>query len=101
MENMRPDGSENQFFTFPSGEYLGRNFHVRHSECTRKSPQRYNLGFGAAREWNNDNVASIVYMNQNGDLNRNVDTDDILSLFDEWDAEDFIDTPSHFHMRSY
>ena len=32
-------------------------------------------------------------------LNINVDTDDILSLLAEWDAEDFMDTPSTFHMR--
>ena len=25
--------------------------------------------------------------------------DDILSLLDEWDAEDCMDTPSTFHMR--
>ena len=33
------------------------------------------------------------------DLNSNVDTDDILSLLAEWDAEDCMDTPSKFHMR--
>ena len=28
----------------------------------------------------------------------NVDTDDILLLLAEWDAEDCMDTPSTFHM---
>ena len=76
-----------------------RNVHARRSERIRNSPQRYNPGFGAAREWNNESVASIVYMIQDRDLNSNVDTDDILPLLDEWDAEDFMDTPSTFHMR--
>ena len=60
MENVCPKGNENQFFTSPSGEALGRNVHVRRSERIRNSPQRYNPGFGAAREWKNDDVASIV-----------------------------------------
>ena len=34
-----------------------------------------------------------------GDFDSNVDTDDILSLLAEWDAEYFMDTPSTFHMR--
>ena len=65
----------------------------------RKSPQWYNPVFGDSKKWNNDSVASIVYMNQDGDYDINVDTDDILSLLDEWDAEDYMDTPSTFHMR--
>ena len=40
-------------------------------------------------------------MIQYGDLNRNVDTYDILSLLAEWDAKDCMDTPSTFHMREY
>ena len=40
-------------------------------------------------------------MIQDGDLNNNVDTDDILSLLAEWDAEDCMDTPSTFHIREY
>ena len=40
-------------------------------------------------------------MIQDRDLNSNVDTDDILSLLDEWDEEYFMDTPSTFHMREY
>ena len=32
-------------------------------------------------------------------LNSNVYTDDILSLLDEWNAEDCMDTPSTFHIR--
>ena len=72
---------------------------MRRSELIRNSPYRYNPGFGDAREWENDAVASIVYMIQDRDLNINVDTDDILSLLAEWDAEDCMDTPSTFHMR--
>ena len=41
----------------------------------------------AAREWKNDAVASIVYMIQDRDINRNLDTDNILSLLAEWDTE--------------
>ena len=65
---------------------MGRNDHVRRSERIRNSPQQYNPVFGAAREWKNDAVASIVCMIQDRDLNSNVDTDDILSLLAEWDA---------------
>ena len=69
---------------------------MRRSELIRNSPQRYNQGFGAAREWKNDAVASMVYMIQYRDFDSNVDTDDILSLLDEWDAEYCMDTPSTF-----
>ena len=86
MENVRPEGTEDQYVTFTNGEALGRNFHVRRSERIRNSPQRYNQGFGAAIEWKNGDVVSIVYMIQYWDLNSNVDTDDILSLLAEWDA---------------
>ena len=78
MDNVSPEGTEYQYVTSPSGEALGRNVHVMRSENIRNSPQWYNTGFGDAREWNNGTVASIVYMIQDRDLNRNVDTDDIL-----------------------
>ena len=78
---------------------MGKNVHVRRYELIRNSPQHYNPGFGAAREWNNDDVAIIVYMIQDRDLNSNVDTDDILLLLSEWDAEDYMDASSTFHMR--
>ena len=93
MNNMCPDGNENQYVTSPSGEALVKNANVRRSERIRNYPQRYNPVFGAAREWNNNAVASIVYMIQDRDYNSNVDTDDILSLLAEWDAEYFMDTP--------
>ena len=80
---------------------MGKNFHVRRSKRIRNSPQRYNPGFRAAREWKNDAVASIVYMIQDRDFDSNVDTHDILYLLAEWNAEDFMDTPSTFHMREY
>ena len=50
-------------------------------------PQWFNPKFGAAREWKNNAVASIVYMIQDRDYDSNVDTDDILSLLAEGDAE--------------
>ena len=40
-------------------------------------------------------------MIQYGDININVDTDDILLLLGEWDAEDCMDAPSTLHMREY
>ena len=75
---MCPEGTEDQYVTSPSVEALGRNFHVRRSEQIRNSPQRYKPVFGAAREWKNDDVASILYIIQYMDINSNVDTDDIL-----------------------
>ena len=99
MDNVCPDGNENQYVTSPSGEALGRNFNVRRSERIRNFPQRFNPGFGAAREWKNDAVSRIVYMIQDRDFDSNVDTDDILSLLAEWDAEYCMNTPSTFHMR--
>ena len=65
----------------------------------RNFPQRFNPGFGAAREWKNDAVTSIVYMIQDSYFDSNVYTDENLSLLAEWDAEDCMDTPSTFHMR--
>ena len=50
-------------------------------------PQRFNPKFGAATEWKNNAVASIVNMIQYGYFDSNVDTDYILSLLAEWDAE--------------
>ena len=87
MYNVCPYGNENQYVTSPSGEALGRNVNVRRSERIRNSPPRYNPLFGAAREWKNDAVASIVYIIQDRDFDSNLDTDDILSLMAEWDAE--------------
>ena len=37
-------------------------------------------------------------MIQEGYLNRNVDTYDIILLLAQWDAEDCMDMPSTFHM---
>ena len=99
MDNVCPDGNKNQYVTSPSGEALGKNVNVRRSERIRNSPQRYNPGFGDAREWKNDAVESIFYMIQDRDFDSNVDTDEILLLLYEWDTEDYMDTPSTFHMR--
>ena len=46
MDNVCPDGNENQYVTSPSGEALGRTVNVRRSERIRNSPQRYNPGLG-------------------------------------------------------
>ena len=72
---------------------------MRRSKRIRKYSHWYDPIFGAAKEWENDAIASIVYMIQDWDLNNNVDTDDILSLLAEWDVEECLDTPSRFHMR--
>ena len=77
---MRPEETGEQYVTSPSGEALGRNFHVRRYERIKNSPHQYNPGFGAATEWKKDSVANIVYMIQDWDLNSNIDTDNILSL---------------------
>ena len=62
MDNVCPEGNEDQSVTSLDGESFKRNVHVRPSDCIRNSPHRYNPGFGAAREWKNDAVASIVHM---------------------------------------
>ena len=98
MENFCSEGTEDQYVTSPRVEALGRNVHVSRSERIRNSPQRYNPGFGAAREWKNNDVVSIVYIIQDRYLNSNLDTDDILLLLARWDAEDCMDTPSTFHI---
>ena len=96
MDNVRPEGTEDQYVTSPNVEALERNFHVRRSERIINSPQRYNLGYGIAREWKNDDVASMVYIIQDRDLNRNVDMDDILSLLAECYTEYCMDMPQRF-----
>ena len=58
MDNVCPEGTEDQYFISPSGEALGINVYVRRSEHIRNSPQRYKPGFGAAREYKSDNFAS-------------------------------------------
>ena len=72
---------------------------MRRYERIRNFPKRYKPVFGAAREWKNEDFASIVYMIQYRDLNSNFDMDGILSLLDDWDVEYCMDTPSTFHMR--
>ena len=65
MDNVLPEETKDQYFTSPSGESLVRNVHVRRSKRIRNSPQQYNPGFGDAKEWKNESVASIVYIIQN------------------------------------
>ena len=50
MDNVRPEGTEEQSVTSPNGESLGRNVHMSSSKRIRKSPQRYNPGFGSSIE---------------------------------------------------
>ena len=83
MENVCPERTEDQYVKSPSGEALGRNVHMRRSERIINSPQRYNPGFGAAREWKNDDVASIFYMIHYGDYYIIFDKDNIISLLDK------------------
>ena len=78
---------------------MGRNVNARRSKCLKNYPQGYNPVFGATRDWKNNAVASLVYMIQDRDYDINVGTDDILSLLDEWDAEDCMDMLSTFHMK--
>ena len=99
MDNVCLEGNEDQYVTSTSGDALGRNFHVRRYQLIIISTQRYNPGFGAAGEWKNDAVASIVYMIQDRDFDSNVDTDDILSVLAEWDSEDCMYMLSTFHMK--
>ena len=66
---------------------------MRRSKSIIKYPQSYYSGFRAAREWNNCTIASKFYMIQYGDLDRNVDRDEMLPLMAEWDAEDYVDEP--------
>ena len=96
MENVCPEETEDKSITSPSGEAFGMIVHVGNYKRIRNSPQRHNPGFGAAREWKNDAATSIVYMIQDRNLNSNDDTDAILLLLAEWDAEDCMDTPSTF-----
>ena len=60
MDNVRPGVTEDQSIISIIGEALGKNFHVRSSERIRISPQQYNPGFQAARDWKNDAAVSIV-----------------------------------------
>ena len=49
----------------------------------------------------NEAVASILYMIQDGDININVDTDEILLLLADWYSQDCMGMTSTFHMREY
>ena len=42
MDNVCPEVTEGQYVTYPRGEVLVRNVHVRRSERIRNSPQWYN-----------------------------------------------------------
>ena len=79
---------------------MGNNVNVRRSERIKNSPTVVIPEFGAATEWKSNAVANIIYMIQDRDYYSNVDTDDILLLQAEWDAEREsydIKTQSHDH----
>ena len=46
MDNVHPEGTEDQYVISPNGEVLGTYVHVRRSKRIRISPQRYNPGLG-------------------------------------------------------
>ena len=46
MDNDRPEDTEDQFITSPSGEALVRNVNVRRTERIRNSPQRITQDLG-------------------------------------------------------
>ena len=46
MENVRPEGTDNQSVISPSAEALDRDFLIRRSERIIKSPQPYDPGVG-------------------------------------------------------
>ena len=83
MDYVHHEITEDQSCTYPSVEYFGTNFHVSCSKRIRKFLQRHDPVFGAAREWYDDGVASIVYMIHGEYINRNVNRDYILLLMDE------------------
>ena len=78
MEKLCLEGTKKQSVTSPSGEALGSNFYVRRYGGIIKYLHPYDPVFGAAREWNNDDVASIVYMIQDVNITSDVDMDEIL-----------------------
>ena len=80
MENNFLEGTKGQSITYPSGEALGRDIHMRHSKCNRKPPQRFDPVFQVIREWKSDDAASLFYILQHGDCGSNIDTYNILSL---------------------
>ena len=82
MYNICTEGTEDQSVTYPSGEALGSNVHTKRSKLIIKYPQQYDPGSRDDREWKSCDVAIIFYMIQDGDLNINVDMDDILLLMD-------------------
>ena len=78
MENVCPEGTEDQYVTSKSGEAWGVNVYVRCSERIRKYPQRYEPEFGGAREWKSDTVASLGYIIRDGYCDSNIYADKIL-----------------------
>ena len=72
---------------------MERNFHIRRYKRIIKYPQQYDPIFGAARDCDSGDVASIVNMIQDGGFDINTDTDYILLLLNEWDTDYCIDMP--------
>ena len=78
MKNDRLQGTQNKCIISTSGEALGVDSFVRCSNCISKYPRVYDPLFGAAKLWNSENVASLVFMIHGEDYYRNVDMDKIL-----------------------
>ena len=76
MDNICSEGTHDQYMKSPSGEVLGRDFHMRNSECEIKITQRF-LNW-AAIKWQIGFVASLVYMIRYGGHHRNIDMYQIL-----------------------
>ena len=72
---------------------FGMSITLRYSNCVIEAH--------TARQQNSDDVESLVYMIQDGYYNSNIDTENIIYLLADQDAEDFMGTPSTFHMREY
>ena len=60
MENECSEGTEEQYFKYPSEESLVRDVHVRHSNSIRKYAQHLDPGYGVTIECKSENVASLV-----------------------------------------
>ena len=65
---------------------MGKDFHVGHSKCIRKSPQQYDPVFGDVRKFKSETVGSLVYMIQYENYDRSVDIVEIIYLLVDWDA---------------
>ena len=71
MDNIGTEGTQDQYITSPSGEALGKDFHMINSECDKKITQQF-LNWDA-RKQTSAFVASLVYIKFYGGHDSNVD----------------------------